>query len=60
VPDRLAELAKDISEILEMGSFSSTAGPLKLAGRLWFTLSWAGGPLWHGGASAPARGLSGL
>lgn len=43
VPDRLVELAKDISEILEMGSFSSTAGPLKLAGRLWFTLSWAVG-----------------
>ena len=40
---RLLDLASDIQSILEAGSFAASAGPLKLAGRLQFTLSWGVG-----------------
>ena len=37
----IKEVAAAIGKVLEQGSFADTAGPLKLAGQLQFTVSWS-------------------
>ena len=39
-PDRLADVHRVLSSVIEARSFSGDAGPSKLAGRLHFTLTW--------------------